>query len=48
MINRFLDYYHNCLKEHLTEICHPKRHSESDSLTTAEVYAIVTFVRDYL
>ncbi|CAF0791011.1 unnamed protein product [Adineta steineri] len=47
IVNRFLDYYHNCLKEHLTEICDPKRRSEGDTLTTAEVYTIVTFVRDY-
>ncbi|CAF0725642.1 unnamed protein product [Adineta steineri] len=47
IVNRFLDYYHNCLKEHLTEICDPKRRTEGDTLTTAEVYTIVTFVRDY-
>ncbi len=47
IVNRFLDYYHNCLKEHLMEICDPKRRAEGDTLTTAEVFAVVTFVRDY-
>ncbi len=43
IVNCFLNYYHNCLKEHLTEICH----TESDTLTVAEIYAIFTFIRDY-
>jgi exocyst complex component 3 len=47
IVNRFLDYYHNCLKEYLTEICDPKRRTENDTLTTAEIYAIFTFIRDY-
>ena len=29
------------------EICDPKRRAEGDTLTLAEVYTIVTFVRDY-
>ncbi|CAF2861510.1 unnamed protein product [Rotaria sp. Silwood2] len=33
--------------QHLIEICDPKRRTEGDTLTTAEVYTIVTFVRDY-
>ena len=47
IVNRFLGYYHHCLKEHLTEICDPKKRTDGDVLTTAEVYTIVTFVRDY-
>ncbi len=47
IVNRFLDYYHNCLKDHLMEICDPKRRAEGDTLTTAEVFTVVTFVRDY-
>jgi hypothetical protein len=29
------------------EICDPKRRAEGDTLTTAEVFTVVTFVRDY-
>ncbi|CAF0750607.1 unnamed protein product [Adineta ricciae] len=47
IVNRFLGYYHNCLKEHITEICDPKQRNEGEALTIAEVFALLTFVHDY-
>ncbi|CAF0726882.1 unnamed protein product [Adineta ricciae] len=47
IVNRFLGYYHNCLKEHITEICNLKQRNEGETLTIADVFALVTFVRDY-